>query len=178
MFYYFCRVLKTLGATPAMAAGIVDRVMHMKDVVGLIRQKCLHFVSLKKQAAKLRHYRVFAAYRLQAQGLYTALCTALYTEPYPGFYSPTLTTCTANAPASPRSHQPVFHSPSTGLSAGRTRHCEKRLVRRSSTSEGGSDEAIQLSIRGAKSGLLRGACHRARIRATRWLAMTVTELAV
>ena len=36
MFYYFCRVLKTLGATPAMAAGIVDRVMHMKDVVGMI----------------------------------------------------------------------------------------------------------------------------------------------
>jgi hypothetical protein len=45
------------------------------------------------------------------------------------------------------------------------------------------DEAIQLSSRGAKAGLLppslmelrrtgRGACHRARIRATRWLAMT------
>jgi hypothetical protein len=34
-----------------------------------------------------------------------------------------------------------------------------------------SDEAIQLSYRG-KAGLLRGACHRARIRATRWLAMT------
>src|SRR4030081_1945033 len=33
---------------------------------------------------------------------------------------------------------------------------------------------------GANHGLLRGACHRARIRATRWLAMTVlaTELAV
>src|SRR5437667_6509538 len=31
------------------------------------------------------------------------------------------------------------------------RHCEERLARRSSTSEGGSDEAIQLSIRGAKS---------------------------
>src|SRR5258708_39134135 len=35
-----------------------------------------------------------------------------------------------------------------------------------------SDEAIQLSFRGRKAGLLRGACHRARIRATRWLAMT------
>src|SRR5262245_19602922 len=34
-----------------------------------------------------------------------------------------------------------------------------------------SDEAIQLSCRG-KAGLLRGACHRARVRATRWLAMT------
>ncbi len=144
-----------------MAAGIVDRVMHMKDVVGLIRQKCLQFVSQAGRNFKLRHYRVFTAYRLQAQGLYTALCTALYTEPYPGFYSPTLTTCTANAPASPRSHQPVFHSPSTGLSAGRTRHCEKRLVRRSSTSEGGSDEAIQSCWLRGRSGLLRGACHRA-----------------
>ena len=28
-------------------------------------------------------------------------------------------------------------------------------------------------FRDANSGLLRGACHRARIRATRWLAMTV-----
>jgi hypothetical protein len=30
-----------------------------------------------------------------------------------------------------------------------------------------------LSLRGY--GLLRGACHRARIRATRWLAMTVSK---
>jgi hypothetical protein len=36
------------------------------------------------------------------------------------------------------------------------------------------DEAIQLSLRGAKAGLLRGACHRARVRATRWLAMTIS----
>jgi hypothetical protein len=39
------------------------------------------------------------------------------------------------------------------------RHCEER-----------SDEAIQLPVK--KSGLLREACHRERIRATRWLAMT------
>src|SRR5712675_3517754 len=39
------------------------------------------------------------------------------------------------------------------------RHCEER-----------SDEAIHSSLRAY--GLLRGACHRARIRATRWLAMT------
>src|ERR1700704_244672 len=39
------------------------------------------------------------------------------------------------------------------------RHCEER-----------SDEAIQFFC--VASGLLRGACHRARIRATRWLAMT------
>jgi hypothetical protein len=44
------------------------------------------------------------------------------------------------------------------------RHCEER-----------SDEAIQSFMRGAKYGLLRGACHRARIRATRWLAMAVSK---
>jgi hypothetical protein len=43
------------------------------------------------------------------------------------------------------------------------RHCEER-----------SDEAIQ--IFSCLSGLLRGACPRARIRATRWLAMTVLQL--
>jgi hypothetical protein len=42
------------------------------------------------------------------------------------------------------------------------RYCEER-----------SDEAIQLSFHGAKAGLLRGACHRARVRATRWVAMMV-----
>jgi hypothetical protein len=41
-----------------------------------------------------------------------------------------------------------------------SRHCEAR-----------SDEAIQLSFL-LRDGLLRGACHRARVRATRWLAMT------
>ena len=34
-----------------------------------------------------------------------------------------------------------------------------------------SDEAIH-SFFARRNGLLRGACHRARIRATRWLAMT------
>jgi len=38
-----------------------------------------------------------------------------------------------------------------------------------------SDEAIQ-SLYEAPTGLLRGACHRARIRATRWLAMTNEHL--
>jgi len=42
-------------------------------------------------------------------------------------------------------------------------HCEER-----------SDEAIQLQDK-PHDGLLRGACHRARIRATRWLAMTARE---
>ena len=46
------------------------------------------------------------------------------------------------------------------------RHCEER-----------SDEAIQLLPFLGEAGLLRGACHRARVRATRWLAMTVCYLA-
>jgi len=37
-----------------------------------------------------------------------------------------------------------------------------------------SDEAIQFAK--ARPGLLRGACHRARIRATRWLAMTMGRI--
>ena len=35
-FYNFCRVHKTLGATPAMAAGVTDRIMKMEDAVALI----------------------------------------------------------------------------------------------------------------------------------------------
>ena len=35
-FYNFCRVHKTLGATPAMAAGDVDRMMKMEDCISLI----------------------------------------------------------------------------------------------------------------------------------------------
>jgi IS1 family transposase len=36
VFYNFCRVHKTLGATPAMAAGLTDRIMKMTDIVELI----------------------------------------------------------------------------------------------------------------------------------------------
>ncbi|WP_369722375.1 hypothetical protein AB8Z38_36565 [Bradyrhizobium sp. LLZ17] len=36
MLYNFCRVHKTLGATPAMAAGLIARVMNVTDVVALI----------------------------------------------------------------------------------------------------------------------------------------------
>jgi hypothetical protein len=36
VFYNFCRVHKTLGATPAMASGLIDRVMKMSDIVALI----------------------------------------------------------------------------------------------------------------------------------------------
>jgi hypothetical protein len=43
------------------------------------------------------------------------------------------------------------------------RHCKER-----------SDEAIH-SFFARRDGLLRGGCHRARIRATRWLAMTTQQ---
>jgi IS1 family transposase len=36
VFYNFCRVHETLGATPAMASGLMDRIMKMSDVVALI----------------------------------------------------------------------------------------------------------------------------------------------
>jgi IS1 family transposase len=36
VFYNFCRVHKTLGVTPAMAAGVAPVLMNMADVVGLI----------------------------------------------------------------------------------------------------------------------------------------------
>src|SRR3954453_8894425 len=45
------------------------------------------------------------------------------------------------------------------VAASNNRHCEER-----------SDDAIQLSALRCY-GLLRGACHRARVGATRWLAM-------
>jgi IS1 family transposase len=36
VFYNFCRVHKTLGATPAMASGLVDKVLKIADVVAMI----------------------------------------------------------------------------------------------------------------------------------------------
>ena len=36
VFYNFCRVHKTLGASPTMAVGLVDKVLKMTDVVALI----------------------------------------------------------------------------------------------------------------------------------------------
>jgi hypothetical protein len=36
MRYNFCRIHKTLRVTPAMAAGVTDRVWDMSDVAALI----------------------------------------------------------------------------------------------------------------------------------------------
>jgi hypothetical protein len=56
VFYNFRRIHKTLGATPAMAAGLIDCVMKMTNVVALIdaedgKISVLRGPSNKKQAA-------------------------------------------------------------------------------------------------------------------------------
>ena len=34
-YYNFCRIRRTLGATPALAAGVTDRVWNIGDLVAL-----------------------------------------------------------------------------------------------------------------------------------------------
>jgi IS1 family transposase len=55
VFYNFCRVHKTLGATPAMAAGLTDRIMKMTDVIALIDAREVPAVrgTYKKQNAEI-----------------------------------------------------------------------------------------------------------------------------
>ncbi len=36
MYYNFARVHKTLGKTPAMAAGIADHVWSLEEIIGLL----------------------------------------------------------------------------------------------------------------------------------------------
>ena len=36
MFYNFCRIHKTLKTSPAMAAGVTDKLWNMEDIVALI----------------------------------------------------------------------------------------------------------------------------------------------
>lgn len=36
MAYNFCKIHKSLGVTPAMAAGVTDRLMDVEDIVALI----------------------------------------------------------------------------------------------------------------------------------------------
>jgi hypothetical protein len=56
VFYNFCRVHKTLGATPAMAAGLVDKVLKMADVVGMIdaRKPMLSVALIRKRPLKFQ----------------------------------------------------------------------------------------------------------------------------
>jgi hypothetical protein len=36
MFYNFCRIHKTLKVSPALAAGVTDKLWNMEDIVALI----------------------------------------------------------------------------------------------------------------------------------------------
>jgi len=36
MFYNFCRIHKTLKVSPAMAAGVTEKLWNMEDIVALI----------------------------------------------------------------------------------------------------------------------------------------------
>src|ERR1700760_1674596 len=58
------------------------------------------------------------------------------------------------------------------------RHCEERLVRRSSKSEGGSDEAIQTVPANSLDCFAEPVIGPAQEGRTRWLAMTRTQLSV
>ena len=51
VFYNFCRVHKTLGATPAMAAGLVDKVLKMADVASMIDNAAMKATIQKRVAA-------------------------------------------------------------------------------------------------------------------------------
>src|SRR5260221_8493248 len=118
----------------------------------------------------------------------------------PAFPAPSIVKSGETVFAKPRAHRAARSRRHIRI----CRHCEERLVRRSSTSEGGSDEAIhsssfrdgpkdqtsdaQLRIGESRdsgldashrpgmteSGLLRGACHRARFAPTCWSAMTAS----
>jgi hypothetical protein len=52
VFYNFCRVHKTLGATPAMAAGLVDKILHMTDVARMIDDAAMR-ATIQKRVATL-----------------------------------------------------------------------------------------------------------------------------
>jgi len=39
MHYNFCRIHQTLRVTPAMAAGVTERIWEIKEIVGLLDRK-------------------------------------------------------------------------------------------------------------------------------------------
>ena len=76
-----------------------------------------------------------------------------------------------------RAERPAFPAPSKGRAeragqASRETSGEIADAYLDVIARSASDEAIHICLL-LLHGLLRGACHRARIRATRWLAMTV-----
>ncbi len=53
VFYNFCQVHKTLGATSAMAAGLVDRILKMEDVARMIDDAVMQ-ATIQKRVTALR----------------------------------------------------------------------------------------------------------------------------
>ena len=51
VFYNFCRVHKTLGVTPAMAAGVVETVMNMTDASRIVDEAAMRTTIQKRVAA-------------------------------------------------------------------------------------------------------------------------------
>jgi hypothetical protein len=47
VFYNFCRIHKTLGVTPAMAAGVAPVPMNMADAVGMIDAKAAETATVR-----------------------------------------------------------------------------------------------------------------------------------
>jgi len=51
VWYNFCRVHKTLGVTPAMAAGVVETVMKMTDIAQMIDDAAMRATIQERVAA-------------------------------------------------------------------------------------------------------------------------------
>src|SRR5260370_41681812 len=81
-----------------------------------------------------------------------------------------------------RIQRPAFPAPSDVQKAGCIQQNLARDMRRDRETVSAviarSEATKQSTLPLPHYGLLRGACHRARIRATRWLAMTVRVVAV
>lgn len=54
MFYNFCRIHSTLRVTPAMAAGVTDRVWEVADLAGLLNERDLAIATQKRGPYKKR----------------------------------------------------------------------------------------------------------------------------
>ncbi len=82
----------------------------------------------------------------------------------------------ADAPSVRHSLRPLLSRDRLCSTSGASRRGIAKLCATSAPSLRGALATKQSILPLRRHGLLRGACHRARIRATRWLAMTVLQL--
>jgi hypothetical protein len=59
LHYNFCRIHQTLRVTPAMAAGVSDRVWEISDIVELLRAKEERVLEERRKSNLARHFSVF-----------------------------------------------------------------------------------------------------------------------